>query len=50
MKTCVSIDCPLISYCKHYSLNVDRSQGCETQKRIVRAAQKLTQQKGGKKK
>ena len=41
MKTCVSMNCPFISYCKDYSLTADRGDRCITQERIVRAAKSL---------
>lgn len=45
MKTCVSIDCPFISFCKAYNFLVDRSDGCDTQNSILKAAEKLAPRK-----
>lgn len=41
MKTCVSIQCPFIAFCKQYNNNYDRSDGCETQQMIVDKAVRL---------
>ena len=42
METCVSINCPFIAICKDYNFLIDRAGGCETQKRIVEAAELFT--------
>lgn len=41
MKTCVSLDCPFIPYCKDYNFKVDRTGGCKTQEKIVEQAKRL---------
>lgn len=41
MKTCVSMNCPFISFCKDYNFLVDRSEGCATQNKILTAAHRL---------
>ena len=41
MKTCASIQCPFIAYCKQYSNNHDRSDGCKTQRLIIDQAMRL---------
>lgn len=38
MKTCVSINCPFINFCKDYNLKLDRETGCTTKSKIVAAA------------
>lgn len=45
MKTCVSIECPFIHYCKDYNFLVDRGNGCSTQREIMEAAEKLKRQR-----
>lgn len=45
MKTCVSMNCPFIHYCKFYNFLVDRGDGCDTQKKIMESAERLKKQK-----
>lgn len=42
MKTCASMNCPFINYCRHYHLTKDRGDRCETQEAILRAARRIT--------
>ena len=42
MKTCVSMKCPFIPYCKHYNFKVNHEGGCKTQDNILKAASTLT--------
>lgn len=41
MKTCVSIECPFILYCKKYNCEVDRTGGCKVQDNIMTLAKRL---------
>lgn len=45
MKTCVSIECPFMWYCKDYNFLVDREGGCKTQDQILQQAEKLKKQR-----
>lgn len=45
MKTCVSIECPFIHYCKAYNFLINLEGGCPTQKAILEAAEKLKKQR-----
>lgn len=44
MKTCVSMNCPFIDYCKDYNFLVDRGEKCETKERLIRSAKIATVQ------
>lgn len=44
MKTCCSINCPFIPFCKDYNFTIDRKDGCETQSLILQRAEKLKKQ------
>lgn len=41
MKTCVSMSCPFISYCRFYNFLVDRGERCPIQQEIVSRAKTL---------
>ena len=45
METCVSINCPFISIYNQYNFLVDRTGGCDTQDRILEAADRLMKEK-----
>lgn len=45
MKTCVSMECPFLMYCKDYNFLVDREAGCKTQDALMRGAERLKKQK-----
>lgn len=47
-KTCVSMRCPFIWFCRDYHLEMDRPDGCVTQDRIVEAALRLTRERQNK--
>lgn len=38
MKTCVSINCLFIGFCKDYNNEIDRSNGCKMQEWIISRA------------
>lgn len=44
-KTCVSINCPFIRYCKDYNFLVERNGGCKTQEAILYGAEKLRKER-----
>lgn len=45
MKTCVSMECPFIHYCKEYNFLVDREGGCSAQKAILQGARKIERER-----
>lgn len=49
-KTCVSMNCPFIWFCKEYHLETDRADGCKTQDRILEAALRLAKEQAKKRK
>lgn len=40
METCWSINCPFIAFCKEYNNDIDRSNGCTTQRWIIKEVEK----------
>ena len=46
METCVKKECPFIPYCKHYRLDEDKGAECETQERLLAAANVLRKRRG----
>lgn len=42
MKNCIAIQCPFVWYCNKFNRDEDRTDGCETQNRIMEAASLLS--------
>lgn len=43
METCVSMNCPFMMYCREYNFQIDRTGGCDTQRKILHAARQLVE-------
>ena len=47
METCVKKNCPFIPYCRDYRLAEDKGERCKTQEAILKAAEKLQEERHG---
>ena len=41
MKTCITLDCPFICYCKEFNYLVDRGERCEHMEQIIKKAKRF---------
>ena len=50
MKTCISLECPFMTLCKHYNFLIDRGESCPIQEKIVYCVGKYREQQRRKRK